>query len=259
MAIMRGPAMSGFSGKVGNLVGRKKVGGGYVVSAYQPQVFNPSTEGQRVGRSAFALLGQLARQLGKANLVGLRDAGRAKGGNWFSAFVGENYGSVIWNASRQVSSLDIPGIVLAKGVGKNVGSASLLLTYADSLPENLLVNLELPSDLTAEEVVKTHVVAMVYDAEPKIFAMHADGWESAAEFYVGDPAGRPSPYLGKLVYVWAFLETLDPNASRTSYGANEYQTSPNVTSDTETSAVASRVFSDSLYCGSITIENEPQP
>lgn len=253
MAKMRGPAMSGFSGKVGNLVGRKQIGGGYIVSAYQPSVYNPSTEGQRVGRSAIALLGQLASRFGRGNLIGLRDVGRSFGGNWFSAFVRENYRQVIWSESSQISTLNLPGLVLSRGVGANPVDITLELTYSDGNPENLEVAFSLPSGVVADDVIRQHVVAMVYDATPTIISSHQDGFSGSASFYVGDPAGRPSPWLNKNVYVWVYLETRLTGNDRTAYYPNRYQQQPDVVNPTETTPAGGTVFGDSVYGGTIIL------
>lgn len=64
MAKMRSVAMSGFVGKLGNIVGRRNTAGGYVASSYQPDIKNPRTAAQRGQRGKFALAAKITAAVG---------------------------------------------------------------------------------------------------------------------------------------------------------------------------------------------------
>lgn len=53
-----------FSGRVGNLVGRKLPNGQYSISAYQPKVHNPKTSSQTFNRAKMSVATRLASRLG---------------------------------------------------------------------------------------------------------------------------------------------------------------------------------------------------
>lgn len=76
MAKLRSVLGSGFSGRVGNLVGRKNAAGtGYVISSYQPNVANPKTAGQSAQRVKFALASKVAGCFPTSYLHGWGDNG----------------------------------------------------------------------------------------------------------------------------------------------------------------------------------------
>lgn len=56
--------MSGFVGKLGNIVGRRNTAGGYVASSYQPDIKNPRTAAQRGQRGKFALAAKITAAVG---------------------------------------------------------------------------------------------------------------------------------------------------------------------------------------------------
>lgn len=256
---MRGPAMSGFVGRLGNVVGRKLVGGGYVVSAYQPQVFNPSTPDQRVGRSAFSLLAEMAKRFGRNVLSGLRAGGRSGGGNWFSEFIRLNYAQVSWSEDNQVSYFNLPGMVLSDGAAP-AGAGAVRIDHVDSKPVAIIVEASRNDVLVDADIVRTHFLAYVVDAKPKIFYTVTDGNATEASFDIADPAGGQSPYFSKLVYAFVWHEVRNSSNYRTTYGPNESgsgQQSGRVSNPTETTSDAGVEYTPSVYAGFATITDEP--
>lgn len=91
MGKQRGAFASNFTGRVGNVVGRKGYEGEYIVSSYQPSVTNPSTTAQVETRTKFKLLSQLAASIGTNNLQAFKGVAKTLRGGFFKA----NFNSIV--------------------------------------------------------------------------------------------------------------------------------------------------------------------
>ena len=131
-----------FRGRVGGLVFSKGEGAENYVRAYQPQVFNPKSEGQVDQRAKMNLIGRLSEITPKSVLVGMGESGRMRR----SAFNANLLRMAIVDRSdpsRIVAQLEPENIIFSKGaeaMSANVSApvvvtatqVSLSLTLTDS-------------------------------------------------------------------------------------------------------------------------------
>lgn len=82
MAKLRGPIVSGLSGRLGQSVFAPMKGGEYVARAYNPQVKNPNTFRQQVSRNKMAMASSIAAGLSLAIKIGY--AAMASSGKMFA-------------------------------------------------------------------------------------------------------------------------------------------------------------------------------
>lgn len=85
MAIQRGPFGTGFTGRMGNVVGVKLGGGKYGMYPYQPNVINPKSVKQNTQRAKFTFLQQFGALLQRGSLEGLENLGYKKVRNAFNS------------------------------------------------------------------------------------------------------------------------------------------------------------------------------
>lgn len=85
MAIQRGPFGTGFTGRMGNVVGVKLGGGKYGIYPYQPNVINPKSVKQNTQRAKFTFLQQFGALLQRGSLEGLENMGYKKVRNAFNS------------------------------------------------------------------------------------------------------------------------------------------------------------------------------
>lgn len=116
MAILRGPFGTGYVKRLGGTVGQKAGDGKYKIYAYQPEVINPRSYGQRVQRAKFSFLGRMACMFTDAGLVGLE---RQPYTNLRTAFMSLNMSNVVMNAAPDDESVNVSqsaqSVMLSKG------------------------------------------------------------------------------------------------------------------------------------------------
>lgn len=116
MAILRGPYGTGYVKRLGATIGQKAGGGKYKIYAYQPEVINPRSYGQRVQRAKFSFLGQMAGMFTNAGLVGLE---RQPYTSLRTAFMSLNMGNVVMNEAPDDESVNVSqsaqSVILSKG------------------------------------------------------------------------------------------------------------------------------------------------
>lgn len=130
MAILRGPFGTGYVGRLGVTVGQKAGDGKYKIYAYQPEVRNPRSYGQRVQRAKFSFLGYMASLFTDAGLVGLE---RQPYTSLRNAFMSLNMKNVVMNAApddESVNVLQSAGLVmLSKGYEPAPATVPILRSY----------------------------------------------------------------------------------------------------------------------------------
>ena len=116
MAILRGPYGTGYVKRLGATVGQKAGNGKYKIYAYQPEVINPRSYGQRVQRAKFSFLGYMAGMFTDAGLVGLE---RQPYTSLRTAFMSLNMKNVVMNAAPDDESVNVSEsaelVMLSKG------------------------------------------------------------------------------------------------------------------------------------------------
>ena len=143
MAILRGPYGTGYVKRLGATVGQKAGGGKYKIYAYQPEVINPRSYGQRVQRAKFSFLGYMAGMFTNAGLVGLE---RQPYASLRTAFMSLNMKNVVMNAAPDDESVNVSEsaelVMLSKGfeaapkmvpqlTAYNILTLNGLTTYSD--------------------------------------------------------------------------------------------------------------------------------
>lgn len=243
--------MSGFVGRMGNIVGRKGVGDtGYVVSAYQPQVMNPRTEGQVVQRTAFSMLVSLAKLFSRNLLVGLAASGRSKGGNWLSAFLAANYHAIKRDATGTAVTIDYSDLVLSIGSETRPRLDNMEVEVNDGLLGRLSVNVS--SEMAdAERAKGIKVICLIEGEKNRILAEHVNPNETTANFDLAAPVGQ-SPYYGKRAHVWAYQIATPSSGAVVDYGDLEIGASA-VQAWERGSRLSGLSYSDSAYLGSVEL------
>lgn len=116
MALLRGPYGTGYVKRLGATVGQKAGQGRYKIYAYQPEVINPRSYGQRVQRAKFSFLGYMAGMFTDAGLVGLE---RQPYTSLRTAFMSLNMKNVVMNAAPDDESVNVSQsaelVMLSKG------------------------------------------------------------------------------------------------------------------------------------------------
>lgn len=246
--------MSGFVGRMGNIVGRKGVGDtGYVVSAYQPQVLNPRTEGQVVQRTAFSMLVSLAKLFSRNLLVGLAASGRSKGGNWLSAFIAANYHAIVRDATGTAVTINYRDLVLSIGSEARPTMQYSEVEEADSLLTRLSVNVA--SEMTDSERAKgIRVICLIEGEKNRVLSVDVAPGETTANFDLSAPVGQ-SPYYGRLAHVWAYQIATPSSGAVVDYGDMEIGASV-VQAWERGSRLSGLSYSDSAYLGSILLRQQ---
>lgn len=130
MAILRGPFGTGYVKRLGGTVGQKAGDGKYKIYAYQPEVINPRSYGQRVQRAKFSFLGQMASMFTNAGLVGLE---RQPYTNLRTAFMSLNMDNVVMNAAPDDESVNVSqsaqSVILSKGYEAPPSMLPLMTVY----------------------------------------------------------------------------------------------------------------------------------
>lgn len=130
MAILRGPYGTGYVKRLGATVGQKAGDGKYKIYAYQPEVINPRSYGQRVQRAKFSFLGYMAGMFTNAGLVGLE---RQPYVNLRTAFMSLNMKNVVMNAAPDDESVNVSQsaelVMLSKGYEAAPKMVPILRTY----------------------------------------------------------------------------------------------------------------------------------
>lgn len=130
MAILRGPFGTGYVGVLGKTVGQKAGNGNYKIYAYQPEVINPRSYGQRVQRAKFSFLGYMAGMFTDAGLVGLE---RQPYTSLRTAFMSLNMKNVVMNAAPDDESVNVSQsaslVMLSKGYEPAPAAVPMLRAY----------------------------------------------------------------------------------------------------------------------------------
>lgn len=130
MAILRGPYGTGYVKRLGATVGQKAGQGKYKIYAYQPEVVNPRSYGQRVQRAKFSFLGYMAGMFTDAGLVGLE---RQPYTSLRNAFMSLNMKNVVMNAAPDDESVNVSQsaelVMLSKGYEPAPKMVSILRSY----------------------------------------------------------------------------------------------------------------------------------
>lgn len=263
MAKMRGPAMSGFVGKVGNLVGRKSATG-YVVSAYQPSVYNPSTSKQVGVRTAFSMLAEVGKLFGKENLGSLPSMVRQRGGSYLSQFIRLNFPAVTY---EPVAGLyPIPSVIRYADLRLSVGSLPVPtltgwdLNFVDGLLQSVRVSVLTDGlDPIAPEG-RIRVVLVLEDERPHVFGLDVEN-NSQAEFDLSNPRGGQSEFIGMIAHVFAYSYGQPLGSDAAHYGQLDGSNQSNATIEKPASIRTGNLglsFSDSVYLGQFLL-TAPQP
>lgn len=130
MALLRGPYGTGYVKRLGATVGQKAGNGRYKIYAYQPEVINPRSYGQRVQRAKFSFLGYMAGMFTDAGLVGLE---RQPYTSLRTAFMSLNMKNVVMNAAPDDESVNVSQsaelVMLSKGYEPAPKTVPILKTY----------------------------------------------------------------------------------------------------------------------------------
>lgn len=245
-----GAFASNFTGKVGNVVGRKNPSGeGYVVSSYQPNVFNPRTQDQMAVRNTFASASAIAQRFGKNRLIGLDGYQRGKKTlNWYQAFMSLNFKEG-WTAGSDTAAWPYLSLVISRGGVEVPSIESISLEVADSRLEDVEVVVHSNLSETAEQRGILLVAAMVTPTG-EFYVWHT--WTRANTL---DPItvrmGTPLPligsqYSGSNIYVWAVQRSRASENVSAAYADMEYQTESIVGTAERTSASYGYEYSNSV-------------
>lgn len=130
MAILRGPYGTGYVKRLGSTVGQKAGDGKYKIYAYQPEVINPRSYGQRVQRAKFSFLGYMAGMFTDAGLVGLE---RQPYTSLRTAFMSLNMKNVVMNDAPDDESVNVSQsaslVMLSKGYEPAPATVPILRNY----------------------------------------------------------------------------------------------------------------------------------
>lgn len=121
-------------GKLGNMVLYKGLKGETLARAYQPQVFNPKSEGQTEQRSKINLVGQISKLVGKNLIKPFGGSGRTNRSEFNRELIKATNVDTLNGYKAKISPADIK---FSKGASIVQASASAATIAADSLSLSL--------------------------------------------------------------------------------------------------------------------------
>lgn len=132
MAILRGPFGTGYVKRLGGTVGQKAGDGKYKIYAYQPEVINPRSYGQRVQRAKFIFLGKMAGIYTDAGLVGLE---RQPYKSVRTAFMSLNMPNVVMGTAPDDETVNVgasaEAMILSKGYEPAPSLLPMMTSYTN--------------------------------------------------------------------------------------------------------------------------------
>lgn len=184
--------LNGFiQGKQGNNVFSVS-NGVQVVKAYQPQVSNPRTEGQREQRSKFALAGKMSSCTPSGALVGLVGANpRARRSRFVSLLV--NAANVAASGTDLVASVPFESIVFSEGALPTYSTAVTVSAQFVGPENRTTVNATVPAMVLGQEYPEGYgelVIVGLFDAatsrlDELQFAQRSTSAASTFRFRIG--------------------------------------------------------------------------
>lgn len=238
MAKLRGPLASGFSGRVGEVVGAPMKGGETAIRTYRHTIKNPNTERQRVSRLRMATAAQLAAGLANAIKAGY---GKAAGNtrmyprNMFVAGLVKYDANTPLHIDGGIAEIEYDSLKISQRYG------------ISTMPQVDTVSYEVPNQigltLTAQPVVdvlpagKMGVVFVVFDPEKGTSVVEMVDAPTTGTQNV--TINLPGSFSGMSVYVYAFNKWIPESGN-------------DITTSTEPWKFPSETGS-TVYCGSGTV------
>ena len=205
MAKLRSVIGSGFSGRIGNVVGARSKGGEYVIRARAEEVNNPNTLRQRVSRLRLKLASQLAAGLAAAIQSGYAfstNGTKMYPRNMFVAGLIKDYTALTIVPATMQYEVDYGAVKVAKRNGisavPDCGTPNFETAGQVTIPIN---KLEYSDVLPAG---KMGVVFAVY--EPDSNACMVDMMEAPTNASGSITINLPSSWSGATVHVYAFCK-----------------------------------------------------
>lgn len=245
-------ALGQYRGKMGGLVFRKGDRGQQVISAYQPIVKNPRTDGQMMVRAKFNLAVQVAKQVPPSFIYSLGSSARLRRGALVSSIV--KAATARKTNGTFVADVNGANVIISKG--PSAGGMSPVASY-DAAQQGVSVQW---SDISGQGGwVDTDKVSML------IGVFSVDGTKNPEFFAVSNAAdlntrqavySLPSRLLGSnfKAMVWIFVTRQGSNVNSASGSDASVPASAiqaNLTLGTGLSALE---YSDSMFAGVFALE-----